>query len=148
MNEAWDQLHQDNDLLFLGSSNTAIDLLALHPQQMHIFKLWQIYIENIDPLLKVTHTPTMQTRILDAASRLSNISPTFEALMFGIYCVSVSGLGDDDCQTMFGRAKQSLLANYRFGCRQALQRCEALRSDDRECLTALYLYLVSPIYHV
>lgn len=31
---------------------------------------------------------------------------------------------------------------YQFGCQQALSNCGFLRSSDRDCLTALYLYLV------
>jgi hypothetical protein len=63
--------------------------------------------------------------------------------MFSIYCMSVSSLTDDDCQTMFGSSKADLSTRYQFGCQQALSNCGFLRSNDRDCLTALYLYLVS-----
>jgi hypothetical protein len=61
--KAWDQQygsdsHHSEHLLFC-SRNAAIDLAALHPNQGQIFKLWQVYLENVDPLLKVTHTPTL-----------------------------------------------------------------------------------------
>ncbi|KAF2157034.1 hypothetical protein K461DRAFT_283833 [Myriangium duriaei CBS 260.36] len=143
VNRSWDETHQDNDLLFFGSANTAIDLVALHPSQMSIFKLWQIYIENINPLLRILHTPTMQTRILDAATRLNDIKPAFEALMFAIYCVSISSLSDEDCRGNLGFLKHDILTSCRFACRQALQKSDVLRSDDFECLTALYLYIIS-----
>lgn len=32
---------------------------------------------------------------------------------------------------------------YQFGCQQALLNCGVLQCSDRDCLTALYLYLVS-----
>ncbi|RAL10654.1 C6 zinc finger domain protein [Aspergillus homomorphus CBS 101889] len=143
--KAWNHMFQgqNNDHLLFGSPVGHVDLSASHPSQVHIFRLWQIYLDNINPLLKVTHTPTLQTRIIDAASDIANINPTLEALMFSIYCVSILSLTDEQCSTLFGTHKKDLLTGYQFACQQALRSCCILRSSDRECLTALYLYLVS-----
>lgn len=97
---AWDHTDksQGNDhLLLFGSPKTNVDLSTLHPTQGQIFRLWQIYLDNINPLLKVTHTPTLQTHIINAASDIANISPILEALIFSIYCVSVMSLAEDEC---------------------------------------------------
>ncbi|KAK5100732.1 hypothetical protein LTR24_000878 [Lithohypha guttulata] len=138
----WDYWHQSNVLLF-GSRNTAVDLPTLHPQQIQIFRLWQVYLDNVNPLLKVTHTPTLQGSIIDAATNVTSIKPALAALMFSIYSVSILSLVDSDCLAMFGSSKEELLKRYQFGCQQALLDCEFLRSTDRDCLTALYLYLIS-----
>lgn len=130
----------NRSLFGFGSSN--VDLAPFHPQQVQIFRLWQIYLENVNPLLAVTHTPTLQPRMIDAAGNLSNIPPPLEALMFGIYCVSVLSLGKEDCQSLFGISRDELLKNYQFGCEQALLKCDVLRTEDLDCLVALYLYLV------
>ena len=140
---AWDQSAVDDDHLLFGSRSTSIDLSTLHPDPVQIFRLWQIYLDNVNPLLKVTHTPSLQGRIIEAASSSTNIKPTLEALMFSIYCTSIHSLDQQDCQTMFGSSKEDLLMRYRFGCQQALFNCSFLRSSDRDCLTALHLYLVS-----
>ena len=134
---------QGNDHLLFGSRETAVDVSTLHPEQVQIFRLWQIYIDNVNPLLKVTHTPTLQARIIEAASNVASIKPTLAALMFSIYCISILSLGEDECLTMFGSPRERLLTRYQFGCQQALVSCGFLRSGDRDCLTALYLYLVS-----
>lgn len=141
--DAWNERYKDNDYLLLGLPKTALDLVTLHPEQVQIFRLWQIYIDNVNPLLKVTHTPTLQARIIDAASSVASIKPTLAALMFGIYCVSILSLGEDECPTIFGSSRESLLTRYQFGCQQALLTCGFLHSSDRDCLTALYFYLVS-----
>jgi hypothetical protein len=143
--KAWDQVYESesNDHLLFCSPKVNVDLSTLHPEQVQIFRLWQIYEENINPLLKVTHTPTLQAHIIDAASDVANISPTLEALLFSIYCVSILSLAEDKCRTLFGSPRKDLLINYQFGCQQALLKCKVLRSSDRDCLTALYLYLVS-----
>ena len=140
---ALDQMYESNDHLLFGSRMLNVDLSTLHPGQVQIFRLWQIYLENVDPLLKVTHTPTLQARIIDATSNVTNIDPTLEALMFSIYCISIMSLVEDECFTFFGLPKKDLLRNYQFGCQQALLNCNVLRSGNRDCLTAFYLYLVS-----
>lgn len=132
---------KDDHLLFC-SFGTNDDLSVLHPDPVEIFRLWQIYLDNVNPLLKVTHTPTLQGRIIEAASNVTKIGSTLEALMFSIYCMAMQSLSAEDCQALFGSPKDYLLMRYQFGCQQALCNCGFLRSDDRDCLTALYLYLV------
>jgi len=146
--KACDQLYHGSEHLLFGMRTGAVDLASLHPPQVRIFKLWQVYLDNVDPLLKVTHAPTMQRRIVEAASNVASIKPTLAALMFGIYCVSILSLTNDECHAMFGSPRDHLLAGYQLGCQQALSRCGFLRSGDGDCLTALYLYLVSPPAHL
>ena len=141
--QAWDQSVKNDDHLLFSSHRTNVDLSTLHPDPVQIFRLWQIYLDNVNPLLKVTHTPSLQGRVIEAASNVTNINPILEALMFSIYCMSILSLIVEDCQTIFGSSKEDLLMRYQFGCQQALLNCGFLRSSDRDCLTALYLYLVS-----
>jgi hypothetical protein len=141
--KAWDGLIGRDDNLLFGSPGAAVDLSTLHPGPVQIFRLWQVYLENIEPILKVTHAPSLQARIIDATGDLTGINPTLEALMFGIYAVAALSLDENDCLGMFNSSREQLLVNYHFGCQQALANCGFLRSDDRDCLTALYLYLVS-----
>ena len=108
-----------------------------------MFRLWQLYLDNVNPLLKITHTPSLQGLIIEAASDVTNINPALEALMFSIYCMAILSLEVDDCQAIFGSSKEDLATRFQFGCQQALINCGFLRSADRNCLTALYLYLVS-----
>ena len=143
VNNAWDQSANNDALLLFGSCGSTVHTSTLHPDPVHIFRLWQIYLDNVNPLFKVTHTPSLQGRIIEAASDITNINPTLEALMFGIYCSSTLSLTPKVCQTTFNSSKEDLLVNYQFGCQQALLKCGFLRSGDRDCLTALYLYLVS-----
>jgi hypothetical protein len=139
---AWIQMSGKDDLLLLGLRKTAVDVSTIHPEPVHIFRLWQIYLDNVNPLLKVVHTPSMQGRIIEAVSNMANVKPPLEALMFGIYCMSILSISRDDCQAVFGSSRDDLLTRYQFGCHQALLNCGFLRSTDRDCLTALYLYLV------
>ena len=141
--DAWQRSFGDDDLVFFGARVANLDLSTLHPDPVQIFQLWQLYLDNINPLLKVTHVPSLQSRIIEAVGNLSSISKTLEALMFSIYCSAILSLQADECQTIFGSSQNDLLARYRFGCQQALLSSGFLRSDDPDCLTALLLYLVS-----
>lgn len=137
-------LVQGNDYLLFGSLRTDVHVHAAHPEQAQIFRLWQIYLDNVNPLLKVTHSPTLQPRIIDAASDMTRVSPGLEALIFSIYCVSVMSLTEDECQNWFHASKKHLLATYQFACHQSLLKCGAWRhTGDIDGLTALFLYLVS-----
>lgn len=109
-----------------------------------MLKLWQIYLDNVDPLLKVTHAPSLQRQVIDAASNRRKLKPAFEALLFSIYCVALKTIAlEDDIEAIFGASKSDLLARFQWGCQKALVRCGFLQSKDRDCLTAFLLYLVS-----
>ncbi|KAH8664705.1 hypothetical protein BX600DRAFT_381388 [Xylariales sp. PMI_506] len=141
---AWDHLCEGSgDQLLLGTPGSTVDLSTLHPEPVHIFRLWQTYLDNVNPLLKVTHTPSLQPRIIEAASDVRNINANLEALMFSIYAMAIRSLGDEDCQLMFATSKKDLLTRFQFGCKEALSNALFLRTDSLECLTALYIYLIS-----
>ena len=110
---------------------------------MHIFRLWQLYLDNVNALLKITHTPSLQGRIIEGATNVASLPPVLEALMFGIYAMAVESLGPDECQATFASVKADLLSRYQFGCQQALLNGNFLRSSDRESLAAFFLYLTS-----
>jgi hypothetical protein len=133
----------DDDSRFNFGARSDIDPTTLQPTPVDIIRIWQIYLDNVNPLLKCTHTPTLQTRIIAATADLSSATPELQALMFGIYCVSMLTLSDAECMTLFGSKCGDMLRKFQLGCRQALLRCGILRTDDRDCLTAFYLYLVS-----
>ncbi|KAL5357144.1 hypothetical protein BJX96DRAFT_4347 [Aspergillus floccosus] len=141
---AWDQLFIHDETFLLGSRKCSVDLTTLHPEPVQIVRLWQTYLDHVNPLLKLTHTPGLQGRIIDAAaSNAAQIDATTEALMFSIYCISILSLTTKDCQTIFSSSKEDLLRAYQFGCEQALLNSGVSRTTNRECLTALFLYLLS-----
>lgn len=138
-----DEVYVNNDQLLFGLRHTPVALSTLHPNPVQIFQLWQIYLNNVDPLLKITHTPILQGRIIEAASNIEHVTPALEALMFGIYAISVMSITTEESQTSFNSSRDELLSRYQFACQQALLNSEYLRTTDRECLSAFYLFLVS-----
>ena len=139
---AWDNSNTNNDLLHLGHQDH-IDLSKMQPGPVHMFKLWQTFLDNVNPLLKVVHTPTMQACIVEAIGDLSSVHPAQVALIFSIYCMAIHSLSEEESLAKLGQQKDVLSATYQLGCRQALVEADYLQSQERDCLTALFLYLVS-----
>jgi hypothetical protein len=104
--------YRKEDLIF-GTPLSGIDLSLFHPPPAQIFKLWQLYLDNVDPLLKVTHTPTLQSRIIDAISDLSSVGSALNCLLFAIYCIAVLTLQRGESESWFGMSKEDLLVSGR-----------------------------------
>ncbi len=119
------------------------NLTLLHPDPVHIFRLWHVYLDNVNPLFKITHSPTVQQQIIEASSNLGDVTPAFEALMFAIYCSATLSMTEEECVSIFGEDRDTLILRYRNGCQQALINASFLRTSDLQVLTALFLYLVS-----
>ncbi|KAI1404620.1 fungal-specific transcription factor domain-containing protein [Hypoxylon fuscum] len=113
-----------------------------HPSAIQIFQLWQIYLNNVNPLLKLTHTPTLQVRIIEAGANLDKVSRPLEALMFSIYLMAITSIDEDECQTTFNESRMSLLAKYQWAAQQALLNAGFMRSPDLTLLQAYLLYLL------
>ncbi|KUJ11564.1 uncharacterized protein LY89DRAFT_654212 [Mollisia scopiformis] len=141
--KSWDQMYDNNDHILFGSGMEPKNLTLLHPDPVHIFRLWHVYLDNVNPLLKITHSPTVQQQIIEASSNLSEIDPALEAMMFGIYSTAILSMADDDCFNIFGQDRETLILRYRNGCQQALINVSFLRTTNLRVLGALFLYLLS-----
>ncbi|KAF4631631.1 hypothetical protein G7Y89_g6497 [Cudoniella acicularis] len=133
--------HDGGDLLF--NTEVVQNLTGLHPSPVHIFRLWQSFLDNVNPLIKIFHAPTVQQQILDASGDLDNVSKPTQVLMFGVYCMAVTSIDEPDCLAIFGEEKNILLERYQAGARQALIRASFLRSSDLTILQGFTLYLLS-----
>lgn len=135
-----DTATDDYDIAFEEQGKKA--LIDLHPSPLQIFRLWQVFLYNVNPLTKILHAPTVQQQILDASADLGQITEETEAIMFGIYCMAITSINNEECISLFGRERESLLAQYHTGARKALKNAGLLRSSDLLTLQAFTLYLV------
>ncbi|KAJ5162261.1 hypothetical protein N7492_007653 [Penicillium capsulatum] len=115
----------------------------LHPNPLHIFKLWQTFLENVNPLTKIVHAPTVQQQILEAMGDLHQIGREFEALMFSIYCVALISLSADEVSKSFGESKKKLLSRCRRGAQLAFTNAHLLRTSNVVVLQAFLLFILS-----
>ncbi|KAJ6191536.1 hypothetical protein N7519_001557, partial [Penicillium mononematosum] len=139
-----DNFAQDvsDDYAILSTSATKKVLTELHPSPLNIFKLWQAFLENVNPLTKIIHAPTVQQQILDAMSDLLKVSREIEALMFAIYCIALVSLQAEDVEKSFGESKKALLSKCRRGAQLAFKNASLLRTSSSVVLQAFMLYLL------
>ncbi|PVH78804.1 hypothetical protein DL98DRAFT_572886 [Cadophora sp. DSE1049] len=144
----YDAIHSDGgDLLF--STPATERMIDLHPSTVQIFRLWQKFLDNVNPIVKIFHAPTVQLQILEASADLENVSKEMETLMFGIYTTAICSLSDTECTTMFGEEKEVLRLRYSGGARQALHRAGLLRTSNLTILQGFVLYLISCLnFHI
>lgn len=133
--------------LVLSDTSNA-NLEELHPQPAHVFRLWQIFLERVDPLTKVIHVPSVQPLLVEAATSRGNVPKNIEALLFSIYLMASVALNEDECIDRFGYSKDEAYSRFSKGCRSALMRIGILKNYDLVVLQALVLYLVWAISHL
>lgn len=133
----------DASRLLFGTPTSSTGLRSLHPQPVQAFKLWQAYLDNINPLVKLFHAPTVQQMISEANGNLEEIPRNTEALLFAIYCIVVESLSDGECVAITGETKDVARQRFRSGAQHALINASFLKTSDLMVLQALTLFIVS-----
>ncbi|KAK0379103.1 fungal specific transcription factor domain-containing protein [Colletotrichum limetticola] len=143
IHHAFDKMYdnQDGFPFIVGSRNASVT--HLHPSPIQIFQLWQIYINNVNPLLKITHVPTVQGLIIEASANLEKIPKSVETLMFAIYLMAVTSMEDVDVAKMFNEPKPTVLSRFHTALQQALVNAGFMRTSDTMVLQAYMLYLIA-----
>ena len=129
--------------LSTSATHSAAYLVAFHPKPLIIFRLWQIFLDNVNPLTKIIHAPTTQRRLLDASAHLENASKEWEALMFAIYLSAIQSMSADECKTMMGESKDILFRRYLSAAKSTLIRADFTSSLDIVLLQAFTIYLLA-----
>ncbi|PSN65272.1 hypothetical protein BS50DRAFT_575317 [Corynespora cassiicola Philippines] len=125
-----------------GYSSTSVDMAPLHPTPERARQFWNIYKENVDPLVKVLHIPSFEPIVLDAFTHPAKITKGLECLMFAIYYGAITSIQPQECLELWGEDRATLLSRYRFGLEQALARANFLYCDEIIILQAFLIFLM------
>jgi hypothetical protein len=136
--------HADGGTLLFRSFSPK-GMRYLHPETPQIFQLWQIYLNNVNPIVKLLHAPSTQQLILEAASDLDHISRPMEALLFSMHLCAIASMNDETSRRVLGASRSDLMAKFSRAAEQALINANFLRSTNILLLQALSLYLVCNI---
>lgn len=120
-----------------------IVLTDQHPNAVQIFQLWQTYLNNVDPILRLTHAPTLQRQIIAASASIAHVSKSLESLMFNIYFMAIISLSADEVQDTFAISKSAMLRHFHAAAQQSLINAQFMSSANLMVLQAHVLYLVS-----
>ena len=110
---------------------------SVMPSPRHHALLWQLYLENVDPLLKIFHV-TSKT-----VSSPTTTSASLRCLLYAVYYAAIVSLQHrDQCFGMFQEDRHVLLDKYRNGVQSALAKADFLASPDLTILQAMAIFLI------
>ncbi|KAI0872634.1 fungal-specific transcription factor domain-containing protein [Hypoxylon argillaceum] len=134
--------HIDHHGFIFGYSSSNVDLRSLHPLPSQMLFYWQVYMENVDPIVKLLHVPTTTKIIKELRGDISTVSPGVEALLFSIYFAAITSMEAEEVKTNFGAEKSQLIARYRFATEQALAKANCVTTSEYVVLQAFVLFLI------
>lgn len=103
---------------------------------------WEIYKENVAPLITIVHKGTARTLLVEAAQNPDSLDKNNEALVFSIYLSAIVSLKPDECIARFGEERTTLVKRYRFAVEQALSRAGLLNTQSLVLIQAAVLFLI------
>ncbi len=144
-------IHKFVDLMFPddGARNLTFDdhcpgEALVHPDASLMFRLLHIYEQNIHPLVKILHIPTVRESLCDIAARSLDIAAHNHALFFSIYSLVIGTLPVHESKRLLNTSDpRSIAENYRRNARTALCRASIWRSSLLTTLQAYMIYLLA-----
>ncbi|CAF3526562.1 unnamed protein product [Fusarium graminearum] len=131
----------DHHSFIFGYNSSDADLRGLHPLPAQGSFLWQIFLENIEPLVKVLHIPTMSKLMAQVRRGEHDLRPGDEALVFTIYYAAVVSSEKQEIETNLGGSQAHFISQFRFALEQALAKSNLLNTTDMAVLQAFVIYL-------
>ena len=132
----------ENSELGLGMDSPAQNIEDLWPDFGNTFRLWQVFVERVNPLMKIIHVPTLQLHVAQAMSGSHDVPRNIEALLFSTFLMAVVALSPEECPAQLGCSREAALLRFSTGTRLSLLRLDFHRSNDLPTLQALVLYMV------
>lgn len=127
----------------LGYRSIARSLRDLHPPLELSMRLFQIFTDNVLPVARIFHTPTLMHLFWTSVMSLDSLDRETEALLFAIYYSAVISIDSLQCADMVGTPRSVALERYKFAVEQALARANLLNTHSSLLLQAAVLYLTA-----
>jgi len=88
--------HNSYYSFLLRNTSAAHQREDLYPLPLQMLFLWQIYVENIDPFMKVLHMPTMTKTIREMRGSYHSLGSSMQALVLVISLAAIMSLEDEE----------------------------------------------------
>ena len=137
------QLQQTSDSGFVLSSTNPVQSPDM-PSPLQLYTFCEIYLTNVDPVLKILHAPSLRKYLQEGAGEL-DCSPGprgLEALKFAICYAATLSMSDGECSHRIGENRGILMAKYRAGTELALAKADFVNTVEMSTLQAMTIYLV------
>jgi hypothetical protein len=133
----------ESESLLDGAEVTSSHVDELQPEPSLGIRLWHIYLERVNPLLKITHIPTLQPHVMEAAGSIQKVHLKYQALLFAIYIMSAVSLSHAEVHHMIGMPREEAIRRFTRGLKMVLVQLDFVKNCDMVLLQALVLYTVS-----
>lgn len=135
----------DSDMGLLGNDEMAASYPTAHlwPISAHVFRLWQIYIERVNPLSKVIHVPSLQPYLVEACGGMGNIPQNIQGLLFAVFLMAIVAMGEEETQEYLGMPRDQGFTRFSSGTRRTLKNQDYLCKNDLVIIQTLAVYTVS-----
>ena len=80
----------------LKNASAARQRKDLHPLPSQMLFLWQVYMENVDPFIKVLHVPTMTKVIREMKGHYNSLGSSMQALVLAISLAAIMSLDEEE----------------------------------------------------
>ncbi|KAL4880207.1 hypothetical protein BJY04DRAFT_191909, partial [Aspergillus karnatakaensis] len=120
---------------------------SLHPPLALGRTYWQIFLERIDPLMKVVHRPSASRILRKGLDNPTSLNEAQGALLQVIYLACVSAMDAEDVQSSLQMSKATAISTYRKAAEQALARAGFLTTNDWTTMQALVLFIALSRLH-
>lgn len=140
----------DTDMGLLGNDEmraASYPTAHLWPTSAHVFRLWQIYIERVNPLSKVIHVPSLQPYLVEACVGMENIPQNIQGLLFAIFLMAIVAMREGETHEYLGMPRDQAFTRFSSGTRRTLQNQEFFCKNDLVIVQTLAVYTVGiPTY--
>ena len=130
-----------------GSANSPHSNKGVFLQPHIRQRLCDIYLQNVDPVFKVIHRPSLRDFLRDDKPYL-DYEPDHQApatLASAVYLAAVCTIDDAECQSLFNADKRTVIAEFQKETEGALARADFVTTNDLAVLQAYVISLVSAV---
>ncbi|OGM48671.1 C6 transcription factor [Aspergillus bombycis] len=133
--------------LLLNPEHAISDVTQLYPSRWEATQLWQVYLNNVNPLMRVVHIPTLLPKVYNAINAPSDVPADLSALLFAIYFAATTSLLSINEGDFLGGQKHVALQKYQRGLEVSLYNSSFLDSPTITSLQAMAIYVRCRRFH-
>ena len=133
-------------LLDLSGTASNVALYRQYPTSKAVCLLWDTFLTNVHPVVKVFFDWDKEPVLQKAASDPASLSQGQQALCFAVYFIAALSLSDEECKAKLDSlSRQALLKDFQSSVETALVAANYASTSDLLVLQAFILYMVSNV---
>ncbi|KAK6840412.1 bikaverin cluster-transcription factor [Apiospora arundinis] len=127
--------------ILFGLGTGSSTLHESRPSLVQAAVLFAAFCENVAPVMRLMHLPTLTRRYWNAAAAPDNIDHDTQTLVYAVNYVSVASLNEEQCVAKLGQVRHHALALYRAAVEQTLAQAHFLNTRSPTLLQAAVFYI-------